>query len=148
MSADHGALGQHPAPHRGRVGRTNAAFGVIAGPAAWFIELCGGYALASAQCYSQADRTLEPLSRAAWTWPAMIALLIACVLVALAAVVVSARTFARTRAESGGDYKHLMEVGAGRTRFLALWGVLLGAGFALATALTAVAFVVVPRCAG
>ena len=32
-----------------------------------------------------------------------------------------------------------MEVGAGRTRFLALWGVMLSATFAVATAMTALA---------
>jgi hypothetical protein len=41
-----------------------------------------------------------------------------------------------------------MEAGAARTRFLALWGALLGGGFALATAITGVAFVTLPRCAG
>ncbi|MGA8707084.1 MAG: hypothetical protein WB646_08870 [Steroidobacteraceae bacterium] len=148
MSADHAALGQHPAPQRARVTAANAAFGVVAGPAAWFIEVCGGYALASAPCYSRAQRGLAPLANLSWTWPAMIALLVVCVLVALSALVVAARTFERTRGESGGDHRLLMEVGAGRTRFLALWGMLLGAGFAVATAATAVAFVVLPRCAG
>ncbi len=148
MSADHSALGLHPAPQRARVSPVIAAFGVIGGPVAWFIEICGGYSLATAPCYSQAQRGLAPLDGLSWTWPAMITLLLMCVLVALAAFIVSARTFARTRSEGGGDHRHLMEVGAGRTRFLALWGMLLGAGFAVATALTAVAFVVLPRCAG
>jgi amino acid transporter len=78
----------------------------------------------------------------------MVALLIAGVLVALLAFSVSWRTYARTRKETVGDYRHLIEVGSGRTRFLALWGMLLGAGFAVATSLTAVAFFLVPRCDG
>ena len=78
----------------------------------------------------------------------MVALLIAGVLVALVACLVSWRAYARTRDEAGGDHRHLIEVGAGRTRFLALWGMLLGAGFAVATSLTAVAFLLVPRCDG
>lgn len=78
----------------------------------------------------------------------MIMLLIAGLLMALAAFAISWRAFERTRDEAGGDQRHLMEVGAGRTRFLALWGMLLGAGFAAATAITAVAFAVLPRCAG
>ena len=42
----------------------------------------------------------------------------------------------------------VMEVGSGRTRFLALWGIFLGAGAAVTIVLTAVAFWVLPRCAG
>jgi heme/copper-type cytochrome/quinol oxidase subunit 4 len=41
-----------------------------------------------------------------------------------------------------------MPVDTERTHFLALWGILLGSGFALAVAITAVAFATVPRCAG
>jgi hypothetical protein len=36
----------------------------------------------------------------------------------------------------------------GRTRFLALWGTVFGAAFAIAAAFTAVAFFILPRCAG
>lgn len=148
MRADYTALSHHPAPHRHRVASASIAFGLLGGPLAWFVQLCAGYALASAPCFTQAQRMAEPLAGLRWTWPAMVALLIACVVVALAAFAVSYRSIARTRDEAGGDQQHLMEVGSGRTRFLALWGLLLGAGFALATALTAVAFVVLPRCGG
>jgi hypothetical protein len=78
----------------------------------------------------------------------MVVLTIAAVAVSLAAFGVSMRAFNRTRDETHGGAHHLMEIGAGRTRFLALWGMVLGAGFALAAAITAVAFIAVPRCAG
>ena len=75
-------------------------------------------------------------------------LTVVAVAVSLAAFGVSMRAFNRTRHETHGGPDQVMEVGAGRTRFLALWGMVLGAGFALAAAITAVAFIVVPRCAG
>jgi amino acid transporter len=134
------ALSQHPAPLRHQLSIGEALFGVFGGPLAWFVQLCAGYALATQPCRSQ--------SSYAGSFPVMVALLIAAVLVALAAFGVSWRTYARTRDETGGDHRHLMEVGAGRTRFLALWGMLLGAGFAVATSLTAIAFLLVPRCDG
>jgi len=148
MSAEHTSLSHHPAPHRHRVATASIAFGVLGGPLAWFVQLCAGYALASAPCYTEAQRAAQPLADLRWTSPAIIAVLITGVIVALAAFAVSYRSFARTRYEAGPDQQYLMEVGAGRTRFLALWGLLLGAGFAVATALTAVAFVILPRCAG
>ena len=53
-----------------------------------------------------------------------------------------------------GDAEHLTAPGEGRTQFqgrthfLALWGVALGGVFALAAALTGLAFMILPRCAG
>jgi hypothetical protein len=125
-----------------------ALFGVFGGPLAWFVQLCAGYALATWPCFPLDHRLLIPQGGYAWSFPLMVALLVAGVVVALAAFGVSWRTYARTRNEGGGDDRHLIEVGAGRARFLALWGMLLGAGFAVATSLTAVAFLLVPRCNG
>jgi amino acid transporter len=142
------AVGHHPAPLRHRVSLVEAAFSVLAGPLAWFVQLCAGYALATWPCFPEDHRTLIPQSGYLWSFPLMVALLIAGVLVALGAFAVSWRTYARTRDEAGGDHQHLIEVGVGRTRFLALWGMLLGAGFAVATSLTAIAFLLVPRCDG
>jgi hypothetical protein len=61
---------------------------------------------------------------------------------------VSWRAYRRTQDEAAGDTANLAESGAGRTRFLSLWGVLLGSAFAVATAMTGVAFLTLPRCAG
>jgi hypothetical protein len=115
-------------------------FALAGGPLAWFVQLCAGYALATWPCFPADHRRLVPQNGYTWTFPLMVALLIAGVVVALLAFGVSWRTYARTRDETGGD--------DGRTRFLALWGMLLGAGFAVATSLTAVAFLLVPRCDG
>lgn len=142
------ALSHHPAPLRHQVSPVEAIFAVTAGPLAWFVQLCAGYALATWPCFPQDHRTSMPQSGYAWSFPLMVALLIAGVLIALMAFGVSWRTYARTRHEAGGDDRHLIEVGAGRTRFLALWGMLLGAGFAVVTGLTAIAFLLVPRCDG
>ncbi len=142
------ALSHHPAPLRHQQSRGEALFSVFGGPVAWFVQLCAGYALATWPCFPQDHRRVLPQSGYLWSFPLMVALLIAGVVVALAAFGVAWRTFRRTRNEAGGDHRHLMEVGAGRTRFIALWGMLLGAGFAVATSLTAVAFLLVPRCDG
>jgi len=123
-------------------------FGVLGGPLAWFIQLCAGYALASAPCFRDGVRVIAPLPVLQWTWPAMIIAMLASVAIALLALGVSWRVFRRTQQEAGGGSVHFLEMGAGRTRFLALWGVLLGSAFAIATAMTALAFTLLPRCAG
>jgi hypothetical protein len=141
-------LSHHPAPHADRVKLHESFYALFGGPIAWFLQLCGGYALASQPCFIEGTRAAAPLVSASWTWPAMIALMVTAVLVSLIALFVSWRAFTRTRNEAQGDQHHLMETGAGRTRFLALWGMVLGSGFAIATAFTAVGFMTLPRCAG
>ncbi len=140
--------GSHPAPHADRVSAKESCFGLLAGPLAWFAQLSCGYALASGPCFRGGYRLSMPPSELHWTWPAMVLLTVAAVAISLAGFVVSMRAFNRTREEAQGGAHHVMEIGAGRTRFLALWGMVLGVGFALAAAITAVAFIALPRCAG
>jgi hypothetical protein len=140
------ALTHHPAPHRDRVMTIESAFGLLAGPAGWFLQLCAGFALASTPCFIAGTRVVA--SGVPWAWPTMIAASTAGVLLGLEALFVSWRVLQRTKEETTGNHRHLIEVGSGRTRFLALWGVCLGAGFTLVTLLTFVAFTTVPKCVG
>ena len=78
----------------------------------------------------------------------MVAVMIAGALIALAALWVSWSTLRKTREERPGGHRHLLEAGTGRTRFLALWGVIFSSGFTLASLVTGIAFIVLPRCAG
>jgi len=142
------ATSPHPAPHANRVGLRESFFGLFGGPVAWLLQLCAGYALASDSCFREGIRTSAPPPGLEWTWPAMILITAAAVLMALLSLLVSWRAFKRTRQEAGGDSHHLAEAGSGRTRFLALWGMLLGSSFAIAAAMTAVAFFTLPRCGG
>jgi hypothetical protein len=123
-------------------------FALFGGPLAWFVQMNVGFALASEPCFSDGERTVLPHFMPDWTWKAMIAVTIIACAIGLLAALISWRAYARTQDEEAGDHRRVLEMGSGRTRFLALWGVMLGAGAAIATALTAVAFFVLPRCAG
>jgi hypothetical protein len=138
----------HPAPLADRVSLHASLFALFGGPVAWFLQLCGGYALASQPCFIDGDRSWSPAVGLQWTWRAMIASMLMAVMVALIALIISWRAYRRTQSEAPGDERSVMEVGVGRTRFLALWGIVLAGGFSCATALTAVAFVLLPRCSG
>jgi hypothetical protein len=141
-------IAQHPPPHADRLPVHESFFALFGGPFAWFVQLCSGYALASQPCFIDGDRSWLPAFGLQWTWPAMIAVMLTAVMIALFALTLSWRAYRRTQNEAAGDELHLMEVGAGRTRFLALWGIVLAAGFSGATAVTAVALVLLPRCGG
>ncbi len=139
---------QHPAPHASRISLGESFFALFGGPLAWLVQLSCGYALASQPCFREGSRAIAPPAALLWTTPAMMGLTAIAVAVSLAAFALSKRAFNRTRDETQGGGRRLMEVGVGRTRFLALWGMVLGAGFAVAAAITAVALIAVPRCAG
>ncbi len=111
------------------------AFGLAGGPVAWFLQFNAGYALASWPCFPHDHRMQLPMDGYAWSLPIMVVIMISGVLIALAALWISWRNLQKSPTE-------------GRTRFLALWGVMLGGGFALASLVTGVAFATLPRCAG
>jgi hypothetical protein len=148
MSADHATLSHHPAPHRERATSVEIAFGLLGGPVAWFAQLCAGFALSSWPCFPNDQLMRVPAPGFSWTWNAIGLVSLAALGVALSAMFVSRRLLLRTRDEDHGGHAHLVEVGAGRTRFLALWGTIAGGAFAVATAFTGVAFFILPRCAG
>ncbi len=124
------------------------AFGIIAGPAAWLMQVCAGEALASEPCFPDGYRHVMPPAGFNWTWPALIALMVFCAVMALVAFLVSWRIYLATREEVAGEAGGLMDEAAGRTRFMALWGMLYGGGFCLITLFTLAAYANLPRCAG
>jgi hypothetical protein len=138
----------HPQPYPVRMPAFTVAFGLLGGPLAWFLELCAGYGLASWSCFPKDHRGITPIEGVGWTWPTMVGLLAASIVIALLSLMASWRVFQQTREARQRDYYHLIDDGDGRVAFLTLWGVILGAGFAITTLLDVVAYVVLPRCAG
>ncbi len=56
------------------------------------------------------------------------------------------KSWRATREEEGGEQEELLEVGEGRTRFMALAGMLLSALFGLAVLFNAIPPFLVPAC--
>jgi hypothetical protein len=132
-----------PAPHDARVHKASALLGVVLPPLAWLIQLCAGFAMASQPCFPAARQA------AGWHVPvnAMLFLTLAALAINLAALLLAWRDWRATRNEHHGGSEHMIEVGHGRTRFLALWGMILGAGFALIIVANGVALLSMPPCA-
>jgi hypothetical protein len=138
----------HPAPHRDRLTGLRASLLLYTGPLAWFVQLNVGVMMTSWPCFPSMDRLDRPLPGYEWTHIAALAVLVASALVASIAGLLSWRKFVEVREEEEGGHAELIELGHGRTRFVALWGTYLGLGFALATLVTLVAFAMVSRCLG
>jgi hypothetical protein len=114
-------------------------FAIVGGPLAWFFELNAGYALASGPCFPGAQRLIRPLPGFSWSTPLLIVLLVVCTLVAFAAFWTSWRDLRKTRDSASST---------SREHFAAVWGTALGGGFCIATLVTAVGLILLPRCMG
>jgi hypothetical protein len=122
---------------------TPRGFVIFAGPVAWFAELNIGYALAAGPCFPTDQRLIVPDARWAWTHAGLLGLAAACLLIALLGFLSSLSTL---RQHSGSP--QAITVAGSRPQFAALWGVALGGGFFVATLLTGVGLLVLPRCGG
>jgi hypothetical protein len=142
------ASGDHPSPHRGRVGLAALFFGLIGGPLAWSLQLVVNFALASHSCFPR-DLPQNHLP-AGWegVWNGLLAVNIGAILLALIATAVSYRNWHVTHGEDEGSTHQLVEAGEGRTRFLGFCGTLLGLGFFVAILFNSLALFMVPQCAG
>lgn len=139
---------RHPAPGRDQLSPWKAGLLLCAGPLAWFVQLCAGVAMTSWPCFPDMDRREVPVSGYEWTTLGALLLLLACAVLACLAAFLSWRVYRQVKEEREGGHDTLVALADGRTRFMALCGVYLGAGFGLATLVTLVGFAMVPRCLG
>jgi hypothetical protein len=142
MTGEHHGMSHHPAPHRDRVAVWETTLGLAGGPIGWIVQLAASYAIVAAPCYIGPDR--QGAGQAS-LW--VIVLYVACLALAVVGGIVSLLVYRRTRRETEHSEADLVEGGHGRTRFLALWGMLLGFGFAGVILLNGIALVGVPACA-
>jgi hypothetical protein len=143
----------HPAPSRGNVALWTLWFGFLGAPLGWSVQAIANTAVASHGCYP----SLYPLSSPATGGMRGILFVISLVAIVLgvAALGMSFSTWRRTNDEhqekSGeGSRRHdrstaALETGEGRTRFMALSGVLTSIVFLVViVAHTAAVFVMTP----
>ncbi|MEO8630347.1 MAG: hypothetical protein ABI612_19950 [Betaproteobacteria bacterium] len=133
----------HPAPHRARVSGWLLAFGLIGAPAAWLTQNVFSYGAASYACFPH-DVPL-PGPSAALSRLLVLATVIA-IAIGVAGLFAALQGWRATREEKSGSGHHALAVGEGRTRFLALSGILTSAMFLIAVAFSAVTLFVSPSC--
>lgn len=141
------ALDNHPAPHRARVSIAASLASLIAGPAAWIVQLVVGYGVSSLACFPH-DAPYRQSPPPGWSAePSLLgAVNILCLAFAMLGGLTAAWHWRRTRGEKRGGVARALDVGEGRTRFMAACGVLSGFGFALAILFDSQAILAVPPC--
>jgi hypothetical protein len=134
----------HPAPARHTVSNFALGFGLLAAPFAWAVDEMALYFVASRLCEMKTYNVTETLARATSPW--FIAISVVAFIVALAGVWVACDSWRRSRNEKEGSGHHLVEVGEGRTRFLAMTGMVTSIGFAIAFLFIFSQMFVAPLC--
>jgi hypothetical protein len=99
-------------------------------------------------CFADRTRTPAMADAAMWAWHTMIVATVVGLVLGLLGLWVAWRALRKTKEEVAGTHRHLIEIGSGRTRFLALWGVCFSAGASVVILATFVGYVVLPRCVG
>jgi hypothetical protein len=138
--------GIHPSPHRDRVGLFALWFGMFGAAAAWITQLVGNYMLVNLLCYRHQAPLSRELERGAGVWPAVLALNLIAMVVAVVATFTAYRTWRLTREEHPGDAQHALDVGEGRTRFMGLVGIMTSGGFVAAIVFDTIVLLIVPQC--
>ena len=136
----------HPAPHRSRVGLTALLFGIGAAPVVWSVQILFNSALSGFVCYPHAAPLVAPLFGGSHSL--MLAVNLSGIGVAIVAGLISWRSWRLTSAERPGSFHHLLELGEGRTRFMATVGMLTSALFLIALGFGLAVLCLVPPCGG
>lgn len=135
---------RHPSPERAKVSLPLMLAALFLAPAVWSLQILSAYVLAARACFP----TYAPL--AGTRVPGMSGWTVAGSVVALAlagvAMWASATAWRRTRGEKKGGTHQALDVGEGRTRFLALCGVIVTAIFAAAIIFEALAALLLRQC--
>jgi len=121
-------------------------FGIAAAPLAWDAQILFSSALSGFICYPHASPLAVPL----WggSRSLMLAVSVIGIVIAIAAGLISWRSWRQTRAERPGSFHHLLEIGEGRTRFMATVGMLTSVLFLIALVFGVTVICLVPACGG
>lgn len=133
-----------PQEHKGVPGIVRLYVGMTVAPFAWAIHVLIGYSLAAYACYPKTLALDRPL------WPGLRTVLVAvtagCWVILAIGCFVAWRNWRATAHQSPASSHRMLQSGDGRARFMALCGLLVSGGFAIALLFTSVGVPWVPDC--
>lgn len=122
----------HPAPLRRLVSKRALWFGILGAPAAWSAQLLVSYAVAAHRCFPRLYPFAEPERGAQELSAILLTLFFVALIIAVFALRTAITSWRSTAGETEGDTHNALDIGEGRTRFMALSGILISAVFVLA----------------
>jgi hypothetical protein len=134
----------HPAPHREPVRLWLLLLGMVAAPGFWLAQLMLSYAVSAAACYGGDHPTSIASGTAVRT--ALFVFDAVALIAALAGGIVSYASWRAAHAQQQHGQHHALEVGEGRARFMALWGIMSSLCFLGAIGFNAIGSIMAPLC--
>lgn len=140
----HPAAPDHPAPRQHLVALPALWFGLFGAPAAWSAQLISNYAILGHFCYPRDT----PLASPTFGGVRALSIVISAILflVGVAALLVALRSWSRTRYRRGNEHHEVAEIGEGRTRFMAMSGILVSGVFIYALLMAGIPAIAMPVC--
>lgn len=136
---------EHPAPHRTQASPLSLLTAIAAGPTGWIAQLIIDYGLSSYACFPR-DAPLRQSPPWQGEHLLLLAVNLACLLLPVLGLVTALKSWRRTRYEKAGGAGTLLEIGEGRTRFLASCGMMSCLGFGLAVLFNTASALAAPAC--
>jgi hypothetical protein len=130
----------HPAPAGRAVAPAALWFGLFGAPMVWSLQLLASYALVAHGCYPDAEPMTMPVI------PGLRTLVLGTGVAALAVALLAGGSAWRSWRATKGGHEALLEAGEGRTRFMALAGMLLSAVFVLGIVMNVVPLLLLRPC--
>jgi hypothetical protein len=134
----------HPSPHRAETGLAALLYGLVAGPAAWVVEQLVNATLAQEACFPGTERLATPTIANLHILHA--AVLVVAILVSASGAIIALGAWRATKGEQAGGSHTLLSIGEGRSRFMALSGLLTSLGFIVGALFSVPALIFVPAC--
>ena len=134
----------HPSPHRHHVGIWTLWFAIFGAPAAWSLQELTDAAVAGHACFPYFRPLVSPNFSALSLVVVVVG--IGALLIAIAAWFVGWGAWRSTSNEHEGSHHALLEVGEGRTRFMAISGLIVSSIFILAVLLNTISFLFTAPC--
>lgn len=146
-AAAHPVSGDKPArqgPRRRRGGALMMLFGMLGAAAAWVLQTEIGETLAAQTCFPHRSALAAPQ----WSWlmPVLDVISVVALLIGVAAVWVAWRGWRMTRAARPDPAPPASDAAVGRTRFLAMAGLILSLLFLVGLVATGLAVLLVSPC--
>ncbi|MBI1361107.1 MAG: hypothetical protein GC155_12600 [Alphaproteobacteria bacterium] len=134
----------HPSPHRARASLVRLIYGLVGAPLAWAVSEVASSTLAQEACFPKT----EPLASPAFAGAHLLQMVILGVafLISASAAWIAYASWRRTREEAEGDTHVMLAAGEGRSRFMALAGLLTSIGFFIGMLFSIPALIFVPAC--
>lgn len=134
----------HPAPQRHAASLLLLIFAIVVGPVGWMLQLLVAFAVTSYLCMSS-----EILADTSWLFPLLAAFSVLGLALAAAGLAVAWLLFKRTSNElggQGGEDNSVLDIGEGRTRFMAMAGIFISLVSLVATLASTFSLILVPLC--